>query len=125
MMIEITQAKIPVFKQFYGLWFDHAVPRLGRLAAQNGAAYSYLPASVKRFPDPDDLKGMMEDAGLRNVRYEILAGNPGHRGRGVASATLDGEPVAVREGAARIPLVHDGRLHRVAILLGAGEEPGA
>ncbi|MBN1631343.1 MAG: class I SAM-dependent methyltransferase, partial [Thermoleophilia bacterium] len=30
--------------------------------------------SVKRFPDPDDLKGMMEDAGLRNVRYEILAG---------------------------------------------------
>ncbi|MBN1630469.1 MAG: class I SAM-dependent methyltransferase [Thermoleophilia bacterium] len=72
--LEITQAKIPVFKQFYGLWFDHAVPRLGRLAAQNGAAYSYLPASVKRFPDPDDLKGMMEDAGLRNVRYEILAG---------------------------------------------------
>jgi len=72
--LEITQAKIPVFKQFYGLWFDHAVPRLGRLAAQNGAAYSYLPASVKRFPDPDELKGMMEDAGLRNVRYEILAG---------------------------------------------------
>ena len=60
-----------------------------------------------------------------DTRYEILAGNPGHRGRGVASATLDGEPVAVREGAARIPLVHDGRLHRVAILLGAGEEPGA
>lgn len=72
--LEITQPHIPVFKQFYGLWFDHAVPRLGRLAAHDESAYSYLPASVRRFPDPDELKAMMEDAGLRNVRYEILAG---------------------------------------------------
>ena len=72
--LEITQPRIPVFKQFYGLWFDLAVPRLGKLAAGNESAYTYLPASVKRFPDPDGLKGLMEDAGLRNVRYEILAG---------------------------------------------------
>ena len=72
--LEITQPTIPVFKQFYELWFGRAVPRLGKLAARNGAAYSYLPASVRRFPDPDTLKGLMEDAGLRNVRYEILAG---------------------------------------------------
>lgn len=72
--LEITQARIPVFKQFYGLWFDHAVPRLGKLAARNESAYSYLPASVRRFPGPDELRGLMEEAGLRNVRYEILAG---------------------------------------------------
>jgi demethylmenaquinone methyltransferase / 2-methoxy-6-polyprenyl-1,4-benzoquinol methylase len=72
--LEITQARIPVFKQFYGLWFDHAVPRLGKLAARDDFAYSYLPASVRRFPDPDELKGFMVEAGLRNVRYEILAG---------------------------------------------------
>ena len=72
--VEITQARIPVFKQFYGIWFDHAVPRLGKLAAQDDFAYSYLPASVRRFPDPDELRGLMEQTGLRNVRYEILAG---------------------------------------------------
>lgn len=72
--LEITQARIPVFKQFYGFWFDHAVPRLGKLAARDDFAYSYLPASVRRFPDPEELKGLMEEAGLRNVRYEILAG---------------------------------------------------
>jgi demethylmenaquinone methyltransferase/2-methoxy-6-polyprenyl-1,4-benzoquinol methylase len=72
--LEITQPSIPVFKQFYEVWFDHAVPRLGKLAAKDEAAYRYLPASVKRFPDPEKLKGLMEDAGLRNVRYEILAG---------------------------------------------------
>lgn len=72
--LEITQPQLPVFKQFYGLWFDHAVPRLGKFAAHNESAYTYLPASVRRFPNPEDLKGLMEDAGLRNVRYEILAG---------------------------------------------------
>jgi demethylmenaquinone methyltransferase / 2-methoxy-6-polyprenyl-1,4-benzoquinol methylase len=72
--LEITQPRVPVFKQFYSLWFNHAVPKLGKLAARDESAYSYLPASVKRFPDPDELKRLMEDAGLRNVRYEILAG---------------------------------------------------
>jgi demethylmenaquinone methyltransferase / 2-methoxy-6-polyprenyl-1,4-benzoquinol methylase len=72
--LEITQARIPVFKQFYSLWFEHAVPRLGRLVAGNGSAYSYLPASVRRFPEPDELVRLMEEAGLSNVRYEILAG---------------------------------------------------
>jgi demethylmenaquinone methyltransferase / 2-methoxy-6-polyprenyl-1,4-benzoquinol methylase len=72
--LEITQARIPVFKQFYNLWFNHAVPRLGKLAAGDESAYRYLPASVQRFPDPDELVGRMEDAGLRNARYEILAG---------------------------------------------------
>jgi demethylmenaquinone methyltransferase/2-methoxy-6-polyprenyl-1,4-benzoquinol methylase len=71
--LEITQPQIPVFKQFYSMWFTHTVPWLGRLAAHDGSAYSYLPASVLRFPDPDTLRGLMEEAGLRNVRYEILA----------------------------------------------------
>jgi demethylmenaquinone methyltransferase/2-methoxy-6-polyprenyl-1,4-benzoquinol methylase len=72
--LEITQARIPVFKQFYDLWFGQAVPRLGKLAARDEFAYSYLPASVLRFPGPDELKALMEAAGLRNVRYEIVAG---------------------------------------------------
>jgi demethylmenaquinone methyltransferase / 2-methoxy-6-polyprenyl-1,4-benzoquinol methylase len=72
--LEITQPRIPVFKQFYRFWFDHAVPRLGGLVARDQPAYRYLPASVKRFPDPDELKRMMEAAGLLNVRYQLLAG---------------------------------------------------
>jgi demethylmenaquinone methyltransferase/2-methoxy-6-polyprenyl-1,4-benzoquinol methylase len=72
--LEITQARIPVFKQFYSLWFNHAVPVLGRLAARDEAAYRYLPASVKRFPTPEELKSLMEQAALKNVRYQLLAG---------------------------------------------------
>ncbi len=58
-----------------------------------------------------------------DTRYEIIARNPHGRGRGTESATLDGVLVAVVNGAARIPLAHDGRLHRVAIVLGADREP--
>ena len=72
--LEITQPRIPVFKQFYDVWFGHVVPRLGKVAAKNETAYSYLPASVRRFPAPEELRGLMQEAGLRNVRYEILAG---------------------------------------------------
>ncbi len=72
--LEITQPAIPVFREFYALWFRRAVPVLGRLAVGDGSAYTYLPASVLRFPPPEALKGLMEQAGLRNVRYNILAG---------------------------------------------------
>ena len=72
--LEITQPRVPVFKQFYQVWFDRAVPLLGRAVARDGAAYQYLPSSVKVFPDPKELKSQMEQAGLKNVRYEILAG---------------------------------------------------
>jgi demethylmenaquinone methyltransferase / 2-methoxy-6-polyprenyl-1,4-benzoquinol methylase len=72
--LEITQPTIPVFKEFYALWFRRIVPVVGRLAARDESAYTYLPASVLRFPPPETLKGLMEQAGLRNVHYEILAG---------------------------------------------------
>lgn len=72
--LEITQPQIPVFKQFYGVWFDHVVPRLGRVASGSRDAYSYLPASVRRFPGPEPLRGLMKAAGLMEPRYEIVAG---------------------------------------------------
>jgi demethylmenaquinone methyltransferase/2-methoxy-6-polyprenyl-1,4-benzoquinol methylase len=37
-------------------------------------AYSYLPASVKTFPDQRRLKAMMESAGFANVGYQNLTG---------------------------------------------------
>jgi len=72
--LEITQPQIIGFKQFFGLWFDLGAPVLGRLAGSNGSAYEYLPASVRRFPDPETLREIMRSAGMQNPRYEILAG---------------------------------------------------
>jgi demethylmenaquinone methyltransferase/2-methoxy-6-polyprenyl-1,4-benzoquinol methylase len=60
-------------RRFYELWFDRVVPHLGKLLGRDGAAYAYLPASVRRFPGPPQLAARMAAAGLRDVRWRPLA----------------------------------------------------
>jgi demethylmenaquinone methyltransferase/2-methoxy-6-polyprenyl-1,4-benzoquinol methylase len=58
---------------FYRVWFEQLVPMLGRLLP-GGWAYSYLPASVRRFPGPEDLAELLRAAGFEDVRYRLFAG---------------------------------------------------
>jgi demethylmenaquinone methyltransferase/2-methoxy-6-polyprenyl-1,4-benzoquinol methylase len=72
-VLEITTPTRPPLSHFFRLWFDLAVPLLGRLAADRDA-YSYLPNSVRRFPGPEELAALMWACGLRQVRYLLTAG---------------------------------------------------
>ena len=58
---------------FYRLWFDRIVPLLGKLV-RGGSAYTYLPASVRRFPGPAELAVLMREAGFDGVAYRTFAG---------------------------------------------------
>ena len=71
-VLEITQPR-GLLAPFYRLWFDRIVPLLGRLL-KGGAAYTYLPASVRRFPGPDELANLMGSAGFTEVSYRTFAG---------------------------------------------------
>ena len=71
-ILEITQPR-GVLGPFYRLWFDRVVPLLGK-TLKGGAAYTYLPASVRRFPGPDELAELIGAAGFDDVRYRRLAG---------------------------------------------------
>jgi demethylmenaquinone methyltransferase / 2-methoxy-6-polyprenyl-1,4-benzoquinol methylase len=71
-ILEITRPR-GLLAPFYRLWFDGVVPLLGKLLP-GGSAYTYLPASVRRFPGPQELAAMIETAGFRNVRVRLLAG---------------------------------------------------
>jgi demethylmenaquinone methyltransferase / 2-methoxy-6-polyprenyl-1,4-benzoquinol methylase len=71
-ILEITRPRGPL-APFYRLWFDGVVPLLGKLLP-GGAAYTYLPASVRRFPGPAELAEMIEAAGFRDVRVRLFAG---------------------------------------------------
>ncbi|MGI8967909.1 MAG: bifunctional demethylmenaquinone methyltransferase/2-methoxy-6-polyprenyl-1,4-benzoquinol methylase UbiE [Chloroflexota bacterium] len=53
-------------------YMDQVVPRLGQLIAGAREAYTYLPASVKQFPDAPELGRMLQEAGLRQVTYRLL-----------------------------------------------------
>ena len=71
-ILEITRPRGPL-APFYKLWFDGIIPLLGKLIP-GGSAYTYLPASVRRFPGPEDLANLIEGAGFRNVNYRLFAG---------------------------------------------------
>jgi demethylmenaquinone methyltransferase/2-methoxy-6-polyprenyl-1,4-benzoquinol methylase len=58
----------------YLLYFQHLLPRIGRLVSKHKNAYSWLPASVKVFPEPDALAGIMEASGFEQVGYDLLFG---------------------------------------------------
>ena len=72
-VLEITTPQRPPLSWFFRLWFDRAVPALGRLAGDPDA-YNYLPSSVRRFPGPRDLAAELASAGLTDVRWVLTAG---------------------------------------------------
>ena len=71
-ILEITRPR-GALRVFYSLWFDRVVPLLGRVLP-GGEAYTYLPASVRRFPGPEELAAAMRGAGFEDVRYRLFAG---------------------------------------------------
>jgi demethylmenaquinone methyltransferase/2-methoxy-6-polyprenyl-1,4-benzoquinol methylase len=72
-VLEITRPR-GVLRPFFALWFDHVVPAIGRLLP-GGSAYAYLPASVRRFPGPEELAGTLGRAGFSDVRFRLLGGS--------------------------------------------------
>jgi len=72
-ILEITQPR-GALKPFFSLWFDRVVPALGKVLP-GGSAYSYLPASVKRFPPAEELAALLAECGFADVRFTLLGGS--------------------------------------------------
>jgi len=71
-ILEITTPR-GVLAPFYRVWFDRVIPLLGRVLP-GGSAYTYLPASVRRFPVPEDLAAVLGRVGFGEVRFRLFAG---------------------------------------------------
>jgi demethylmenaquinone methyltransferase/2-methoxy-6-polyprenyl-1,4-benzoquinol methylase len=63
-----------LFGKLYGLYFRHVLPRAGTLLSGVQGPYAYLPASVRRFPEPDEMLGRMRAAGFRPVSWTPYTG---------------------------------------------------
>jgi len=72
-ILEITRPQREPLASFYSIWFDRVVPMIGSIAG-DADAYSYLPNSVRTFPEPQALAGLMDAAGFDRIRWLLLAG---------------------------------------------------
>ncbi|HEX5585444.1 class I SAM-dependent methyltransferase [Gaiella sp.] len=71
-ILEITRPR-GILRPFFTLWFDRIVPLLGKVLP-GGRAYTYLPASVRRFPGAEDLAALLEAQSFSRVRVRLLGG---------------------------------------------------
>lgn len=71
-ILEFTNPSNRIFKKIYYLYFEKVLPFIGGIVSGKRYAYKYLPDSVLKFPDKDKFKKIMEEEGLRDVRYANL-----------------------------------------------------
>ena len=93
-ILEITQPR-GALKPFFSLWFDRVVPLLGKVLP-GGSAYTYLPASVKRFPSAEGLAALLRESGFGDVKFTPDGGDdrrdPHRDGRVSALAQVNATP---------------------------------
>lgn len=58
-----------VIGKLYDFYFRHVLPKIGSMLSGVSGPYAYLPASVKRFPPPDEMVERMLAAGFREAHY--------------------------------------------------------
>lgn len=63
-----------VLRAGYMAYFNHVLPRLGRLVSGHPWAYDYLPRSVRDFPGPDALAELLRGAGFATVGWRYVSG---------------------------------------------------
>ncbi len=69
-ILEFSAPRNSFVASLYKFYFTQLLPRVGGAVSGSGAAYSYLPASVMKFPAPDEFARWMAAAGFADARFE-------------------------------------------------------
>lgn len=73
-ILEFSQPTGSLMKTAYGVYSRLVMPRVGALISGSREAYAYLPDSIRKFPNPDELRALMESAGFRDTEYDLFTG---------------------------------------------------
>jgi demethylmenaquinone methyltransferase/2-methoxy-6-polyprenyl-1,4-benzoquinol methylase len=66
-VLEFSKPKSFPFKQLYNFYFKNILPTLGKTISKDNAAYTYLPESVKSFPDGKDFTSILDKLGFKDT----------------------------------------------------------
>ena len=73
-ILEFSKPRLFPMKQLFWLYFSYVMPTLGKWFSKDASAYTYLPESVKVFPEGEGLKRILMNCGLSECTLFPLAG---------------------------------------------------
>jgi demethylmenaquinone methyltransferase / 2-methoxy-6-polyprenyl-1,4-benzoquinol methylase len=73
LVLEFSKPLLGPLESLYDLYSFQVLPRLGKLLASDAASYRYLAESIRRHPDQETLRRMMEKQGFERCRYHNLS----------------------------------------------------
>jgi demethylmenaquinone methyltransferase / 2-methoxy-6-polyprenyl-1,4-benzoquinol methylase len=71
-ILEFSTPPNRLIAELYGFYSRAILPTIGGMISGSKDAYTYLPESVRKFPDADGLADQMRDMGFMNVRFERM-----------------------------------------------------
>ncbi len=66
-VLEFSKPVLFPFKQLYNFYFQFVLPKIGNTVSKDNAAYTYLPESVKAFPDGDAFINKLQNVGFKQA----------------------------------------------------------
>ena len=72
MCLEFSHPTNKLFSKAYDFFSFNVIPEIGNIIAKDKDSYQYLVESIRKFPDQEKLKKILEDCGLYNVKYYNL-----------------------------------------------------
>lgn len=74
LILEFSQPTIPLFNKIYDFYSFNIIPKIGGWVANDRTSYQYLVESIRRHPNQEALKKMLQESGFEDVEYTNLNG---------------------------------------------------
>ena len=74
MVLEFSKTENPLLTKVYDTYSFSLLPKIGKMIAGDEESYRYLAESIRMHPDQETLKGMMEEAGLTQCKFQNMTG---------------------------------------------------
>jgi demethylmenaquinone methyltransferase/2-methoxy-6-polyprenyl-1,4-benzoquinol methylase len=71
-VLEFSKPTNWFFKKIYYFYFCYVLPFVGKIVSKDARAYTYLPESVKIFPDGKKFVELLQYAGYKNIECKPL-----------------------------------------------------
>jgi demethylmenaquinone methyltransferase / 2-methoxy-6-polyprenyl-1,4-benzoquinol methylase len=72
LVLEFSAPRLGPLRPLYDLYSFRVLPRLGQWLADDAASYRYLAESIRRHPDQETLKALMQERGFERCEYHNL-----------------------------------------------------